>query len=129
MQIESALASQGAFIAVPFLPRVGGVESVVRSMADEFAARGHNVTVMTAEPMVGPERFAFRVVRKPRALQVWREFAGSDAIIQFGDGIRLGWPLLLKRFPVLTCHHGWGMDIAIEPCCAANCVAKLCAAR
>ena len=42
------------FIAVPFLPRVGGVESVVRSMADEFAARGHNVTVMTAEPMVGP---------------------------------------------------------------------------
>ena len=52
---------------------------------------------------------------KPRALQVWREFAGADAIIQFGDGIRLGWPLLLKRFPVLTSHQGWGMNIAIEP--------------
>ncbi len=102
-------------VTVPFHPRIGGVESVVHSLADEFAARGHNVTVMTAEPMVGPDRFAFRIVRKPRALQVWHEFAGSDAIIQFGDGIRLGWPLLLKRFPVLTSHHGWGMDIAIEP--------------
>ena len=103
------------FIAVPFLPRIGGVENIVRSLADELSARGHEVTVMTAEPTPGPERFAFRVVRKPRASQVWREFTGADAIIQFGDGIRLGWPLLLKRFPVLTSHQGWEMNIAIEP--------------
>ena len=115
MQIERALASQGALYCCSVPPRIGGVENIVRSLADELSARGHEVTVMTAEPTPGPERFAFRVVRKPRALQVWREFTGADAIIQFGDGIRLGWPLLLKRFPVLTSHQGWEMNIAIEP--------------
>jgi glycogen synthase len=102
-------------VTIPFLPRIGGVESIVRSLADELSARGHKVTVMTEEPTLGPERFAFRVIRRPRAVQVWREFTSTDAIIQFGDGIRLGWPLLLKRFPVLISRQGWEMNVAIEP--------------
>src|SRR5258705_13739448 len=90
------------FVAVPFLPRIGGVQNIVAALAEEFSSRGHQGTVMTAEPSAKPDQFPFRIVRRPGMARVWREFTNADAIIQFGDGIRLGWPLLLKRLSVLT---------------------------
>ena len=101
-------------VAAPFLPRVGGVQNIARSLAEEFSARGHEVTVLTAEPCATPDQFAFRVVRQPSVGQVWREFRQADAVIQFGDGLRLGWPLLLKQFPVLTSHQIWEMNADAE---------------
>lgn len=101
-------------IAAPFFPSVGGIENIVLSLAHELTARGHKVTVMTTEPSAETDHFRFRVVRQPSVAQVWSHFADANAIIQFGDGIRLGWPLLLKRFPVLTSHQIWQVNAATE---------------
>lgn len=95
------------FVAAPFLPRIGGVQNIVRTLAEEFSARGYRITVMTAEPSPEDDRFVFRVVRQPSPPQVWHEFVSADATIQFGHGIRLGWPLLLKKFPLVTSHQIW----------------------
>src|SRR5436190_11332855 len=95
------------FVTAPFLPGIGGVQNITCSLAEEFSARGHKVTVMTAQCSNQPDQLPFRVIRKPGSLRVWREFSAADAIVQFGDGLRLGWPLLLKKFPVLTSHQIW----------------------
>jgi len=38
------------FIAPGYHPRIGGVEYVVKSVAERLAKAGHDVTVLTGEP-------------------------------------------------------------------------------
>jgi hypothetical protein len=107
----SALASQGALYCCSVLPRIG-VENIVRSLADRLPLHeDHGVTVMTRSQR--PDDDCVPGCSEAACIASVREFS-ADAIIQFGMAY-VGWPLLLKRFPVLTSHQGWGMNIAIEP--------------
>ena len=108
MRTNEAWPRKLLLVTGPFYPSVGGVESVVLGLARTFVDSGYDVTVMTLEPGSGQDEFPYRVLRKPSPLRTWQEFAQANAIIQVGDGIRLGWPLLLRRFPVLTVHCIWG---------------------
>jgi len=83
-------------------------------LADELAGRGHQVTVLTQQPSESIDAFSYRVIRRPSLMRTWSEFSRNKAIIQFGDGIRLGWPLLLRRFPTLTVHQIWQMSEEVE---------------
>src|SRR6266496_3485594 len=102
------------FISAPFFPTVGGVQSIVMGLADELHGRGHEVTILTQQPSEAIDKFPYRVIRGPSIMCTWREFNRNEAIIQFGDGIRLGWPLLFRRFPVLTAHQIWQLPEALE---------------
>jgi len=102
------------FISAPFFPTLGGVQSIVMGLADELAGRGHQVTVLTQQPSESIDAFSYRVIRRPSLMRTWSEFNRNEAIIQFGDGIRLGWPLLLRRFHTLTVHQVWQMAEEVE---------------
>ncbi len=97
-----------------FFPSIGGVQSMALGLATAFHRRGRDVTVMTNERSSLPDNLPFRVVRRPTALGTWKEFSNADAIIQFGPGVRLGWPLLLRRFPVVISHQIWQPPIHSE---------------
>jgi glycogen(starch) synthase len=90
---------------VPFYPLVGGMETVVKLLADAFVARGIKVTVVTDTPFAGADRFGYEVVRRPSAMQIWRVWKLNDFVIQHGPSLRLGWPSLLRKRPAAIVHH------------------------
>jgi glycosyltransferase involved in cell wall biosynthesis len=99
-----------------FAPSVGGVESIVQSLAAGIAElrttngyREFNVTVVTETPAGSYDdtKFPFRVVRRPGAIRLWQLVRASDVIHSAGPAflpMLLAW-LSRKRFVVE--HHGY----------------------
>jgi len=97
------ISSQG------FYPRIGGIETVTRILAEEFTELGHQVTVVTLDQASEPDRFPFRVVRRPRPARLWREVAACDIYWQNHIGLKTAWPALFLRKPwVVTLQGGIG---------------------
>jgi glycosyltransferase involved in cell wall biosynthesis len=99
-----------------FAPSIGGVESIVQSLAAGIAQlrtlngdREFNVTVVTETPAGSYDdaKFPFRVVRRPGVIRLWQLVRASDVIHAAGPAFLpmfLSW-LSRKRFVVE--HHGY----------------------
>jgi glycosyltransferase involved in cell wall biosynthesis len=99
-----------------FAPSVGGVESIVQSLAAGVAElrtlngdREFNVTVVTETSAGGCDdtKFPFRLVRRPGVIRLWQLARASDVIHAAGPAFLpmfLAW-LSHKRFVVE--HHGY----------------------
>lgn len=99
-----------------FEPSVGGVESIVQSLAAGVAElralngdREFHVTVVTETPAgsCDDSKFSFRVVRRPGLFRLWQLVRASDVIHTAGPAllpIFLAW-LSRKRFIIE--HHGY----------------------
>ena len=99
-----------------FAPSVGGVESIVQSLAGGIGElrtlngdREFNVTVVTETPAESYDdaKFPFRVVRRPGVIRLWQLVRASDVIHLAGPAFLpmfLAW-LARKRFVVE--HHGY----------------------
>jgi glycogen(starch) synthase len=89
-----------------FYPSYGGVETVSRILAEEFAKAGASVTVVTKTP--GADMDApYQVVRRP-SLEAVRKLGNQcDVIFQSLISLRTLVPLSLTRKPVVIAHHSW----------------------
>ena len=89
-----------------FHPSVGGVESISRVLAEEFARLGAEVTVMTATPgEVWSE--PYRVIRGASPPQIWELARASDVVIQNMISLRTLVPILFSGTPVIVVHQSW----------------------
>jgi len=92
-----------------FAPMRGGLETASRLLAEEFARRGHEVTVVTQTP-AGAEReaFPYAVVRRPSVGALWRLLSDADVVWHNHISLRTGWPHLLGlRKPWVVTHQTW----------------------
>jgi glycosyltransferase involved in cell wall biosynthesis len=99
-----------------FAPSVGGVESILQSLAYGIAElrtlngdREFNVTVVTETPAGNYDdtKFPFRVVRRPDVIQLWQLVRASDVIHAAGPAflpMLLAW---LSRKRLVVEHHGY----------------------
>jgi len=99
-----------------FAPSVGGVETVVQSLArglsdlrDASGAREFDVTLVTQTPAGHHDDRAlpFRVIRRPGLFQLWRLIRSSHVVHVAGPALA---PLLLSRLarkPLIIEHHGY----------------------
>lgn len=99
-----------------FAPSVGGVESIVLSLARGLSEldtqadeKRFEVTVVTQTPKgeFDDRSLPFRVVRAPSLVGLWRLIRGSDVIHAAGPALE---PLLmawLARKPFVIEHHGY----------------------
>lgn len=91
---------------LPFHPSVGGVETVSRLLAEEWARMGHAVVVATTTPSPEPAvALGYRIERRPSLLQMVRLYCNADLIILQGMTLRLGWPALLLPRRIFVVHH------------------------
>lgn len=99
-----------------FAPSVGGVETIVRSLAEGLAAlrteQGScefEVTVATQTPAagVGGEDSAFRVIRQPRTAELWQLVRECDAMHVAGPAILPMALAVLAGKPFAIEHHGY----------------------
>jgi len=92
-----------------FWPHVGGVESVVMTLAKGFAREAVEVTLVTTTPRgtASDVDLPFRVVRQPRLSEFVRLLRESHIVHLAGPAmLPLALTLLLRR-PVVLEHHGF----------------------
>ncbi|MBV8894819.1 MAG: glycosyltransferase [Acidobacteria bacterium] len=90
-----------------FRPNIGGIETMAEILAREFAALGHQVTVLTrtTDPSGVLEAFPFRVIRAPSRLQLLRAVRDCDVFLHNHLSLKAAWPLLLYRRPWVVAYH------------------------
>jgi glycosyltransferase involved in cell wall biosynthesis len=90
-----------------FLPHIGGLEINTANIARQLVEHGHEVTVVTRTPGDGPDRFPFRVARRPSLGELLRQTRWCEVFFQQNVSLRGLWPLLLVRRPWVVSHHSW----------------------
>lgn len=90
-----------------FYPSVGGLETVVRTLADEFVAAGHEVTVVSQTAATDETKFGFDVIRQPSFGKMLSLLKWSDVYFQANISLRGLWPLLFVSRPLIVSHNNW----------------------
>ncbi len=96
-----------------FFPSIGGLETVARVLAEEFARRGHEVRVIAQTPAPGrtaaqdEQEFGYPVLRQPGFLEMLRLVRWSDIYFQNNISLRSLWPVLLVRRRWVVSHQTW----------------------
>jgi glycogen synthase len=90
-----------------FFPDIGGTETAVESMAQEFSKASHRVVVVTwtrGEPIPLAE---YEIVRRPSVGRLLQLYKWCDIILQRTVALRSSWPLLFVRKPWVVIHNDW----------------------
>ena len=90
-----------------FHPRVGGIETVGRLLAEEFVAAGHTVRVITSTVESDDRAFPFEILRGPTPARLLDAVRWCDIFLHNNVSLQTAWPLLLVRRPWLISHHVW----------------------
>jgi glycogen synthase len=90
-----------------FYPSVGGLETVISILAEEFSAQGHEVKVVCQIPTSNVDQFPFVVIRRPSPSQLLYLTNWCEVYLQGCISLKGLWPLLLKPRPLIVSHHTW----------------------
>lgn len=99
-----------------FAPSIGGVETIVRSLACGLAevrnstdGREFEITVVTQTPAGNCDHglLPFRVVRQPGLFQLWQLIRSCDVVHLAGPALAPLFLGLFVRKPVVIEHHGF----------------------
>lgn len=90
-----------------FLPTIGGIETSTLTIASGLVERGHDVTVVTGTPSDTPDDFPFRVCRNPNPARLIGLVREAEVVWQNHVSLRLFWPLVFVRRPLVIMHHIW----------------------
>jgi glycosyltransferase involved in cell wall biosynthesis len=92
-----------------FYPGVGGMETVVLTLAYQFSEGGHEVRVVTytPPPAAGDGHFPFRVSRNPSNRELLDLTRWCDVYYQACISLKGLWPLLRVPRTLFVTHHTW----------------------
>ena len=89
-----------------YSPSIGGVEAIASILKSELSKLGHKV-VLATETRSSNGAINPTILRNPSRWELFRQYVAADAVILMGATIRLGWPLLLLKRPILISHQGY----------------------
>lgn len=90
-----------------FYPSIGGLETVVLILAQEFVAQGHQVKLVSQTPSAELDKFPFEVIRNPHAYSLLALTRWCDIYFQPNISLKGIWPLFLIHKPWVVAHHNW----------------------
>lgn len=88
-------------------PSTGGIETFSSLMREAFAAKGHEVRVVTEIREAMPEDAAHRVQRCPDRAALRKAIAWADVCAACGVSLRFQLPTLLAGKPLTITHEAW----------------------
>jgi glycogen synthase len=89
-----------------FRPSIGGLETMMEILAEEFAAAGHQVKVITQVPAEGDCQNAYEIVRLPTLRACVQVLRWSDVCLCANVSLRGLVPMILAGRPLVISHHG-----------------------
>jgi glycosyltransferase involved in cell wall biosynthesis len=90
-----------------FYPRIGGLETIISTLAHEFTYQGHEVKLISQTPARDSKKFPFEVVRQPRARQILKLTQWCDIYFQGCVSLKGLWPLMFISKPLVITHQTW----------------------
>lgn len=90
-----------------FAPSVGGIEQVSGILAEEFAALGHEVRVITQTSCENEPAAPYAVFRRPNPARLFALVSWSDVYFQNNLSIATLWPAWLLKKPIVISHQTW----------------------
>ena len=90
-----------------FYPRIGGLESVVSSLAQEFTVLGHTVKLVSLTRANDNKMFPFEVIRNPAPQQLLQLADWCDVFFQGCVSMKGLWPHLFIHRPLVITHQTW----------------------
>ncbi|MBP9837676.1 MAG: glycosyltransferase [Proteobacteria bacterium] len=89
-----------------FYPSVGGLETVVQTLGEEFSNLGHQVKVICSTKNDN-DNFSYEIIRSPSLTKFYRELIWCDLFFQNNISLKGVWPLFFLKRPWFTTHHGY----------------------
>lgn len=93
-----------------FHPFIGGLETVMEILTEQWAATGHQVQVATdvpADPAAASRRFPFPVHHQPSTGRLLSLVRWCDVYLQGCVGLKTLWPLGIYRRLYVASHQTW----------------------
>lgn len=90
-----------------FYPSIGGLETIISTLAHEFTYLDHEVKLVSQTQMVGSKNFPFEVIRRPNFKQLLKLTYWSDVYIQGCVSLKGLLPLLMIPKPLVFTHQTW----------------------
>jgi len=90
-----------------FFPDIGGIEVHSEMLANAFTKDGHLVHVVTWSKGLSGKSFAYSIIRHPGIVQLFKEHQWADVILENNPSLRLSWPNLFFKRPLVIALHTW----------------------
>src|SRR5260370_38964796 len=90
----------------PFRPSMGELETMMEILAEEFAAAGHQVKVISQVPAENERQPAYEIVRLPTLRACVQILRWSDVCLCANVSLRGLVPMMLAGSPLVISHHG-----------------------
>lgn len=99
------------FSSYLFDPSVGGIETVSKILAHEFAKAGHDVHVITQSRGGAVTGANYKLTRRPSLAVTFRLLQWCEIFFQNNISLRSLIPALLSRRPTLVVHQTWLQNV------------------
>jgi len=90
-----------------FYPSLGGIETVVSILANEFVSLGHEVKLVSQVPAIDSKVFPFAVIRRPNWQKLLKLTRWCDIFFQVCVSLKGILPLLIIRKTWVVTHQNW----------------------
>lgn len=90
-----------------FYPSIGGLETLVEILAEEFVSQGHEVKLVSQISDQGTKQFSFEVIRRPGPIKLLRLIRWCEIFFQAHMSLKGAWPLLFRPRPWVVAHNAW----------------------
>lgn len=90
-----------------FYPNIGGLETIILTLAHEFTYQGNEVKLVSQTPATDSKDFPFEVVRQPSPQQLLQLTCWCDVFFQGCVSLKGFWSLLLIPRPLVITHQTW----------------------
>uniref|UniRef100_B8HNC7 Glycosyl transferase group 1 n=1 Tax=Cyanothece sp. (strain PCC 7425 / ATCC 29141) TaxID=395961 RepID=B8HNC7_CYAP4 len=91
-----------------FYPNIGGLESIITTLAFEFLSQGQEVKLISLTPdRNGNSNFPFEVIRQPAPNEILKLMRWSDVFFQGCVSLKGLWPLSIVPRPLVISHQTW----------------------
>ncbi|OUL19793.1 glycosyl transferase family 1 [Nostoc sp. RF31YmG] len=90
-----------------FYPKIGGLETIIFTLAHEFFYQKHHVKVISQTPAKDSKKFPFEIIRQPTKKQILQLTNWCEIYFQGCVSLRGLWPLLFVPRPLVVTHQTW----------------------
>jgi glycogen synthase len=90
-----------------FYPSIGGLETIISTLAHEFTYLGHEVKLVSKTPEIDYKNFPFEVIRRPSPQKLLKLTSWCDVFFQGCVSLKGILPLLMIPKPLVVTHQTW----------------------